>query len=69
MGNKVRELREKKLMSRGELALQANLSISTVNRIEQGNAYPRLTTMRKILSALEIPREKKDIIFPVNSKW
>ncbi|MBU0567619.1 helix-turn-helix domain-containing protein [bacterium] len=65
MENKVREIREEKLMSRSELAVEANLSISTLNRIEQGKAYPSLTTMRKILNALGVPREKKNSVFPV----
>ena len=68
MGNKVREFREEKLMSRGELAQASKLSISTLSRIEQGKAYPSLTTMRKILNALGVPREKKDLVFPARQQ-
>jgi transcriptional regulator with XRE-family HTH domain len=63
--NRVRELREERLISRSELAQRAGLSISTINRIEQGkNGRPTLTTMRKILNALGIPPEKRELVFP-----
>ena len=65
MSNKVKEFREEKLISRSELAQMSSLSISTINRIEQGKAQPSLTTMRKILNALGVPREKKDMVFPI----
>lgn len=65
MSNKVKEFREEKLISRSELAQMSSLSISTINRIEQGKAQPTLTTMRKILNALGVPREKKDLVFPI----
>jgi transcriptional regulator with XRE-family HTH domain len=51
-------------MTRAELAQKAGLSISTINKIEQGKANPTLTTLRKILSALNIPPEKRDLVFP-----
>ncbi|MDI6703375.1 MAG: helix-turn-helix transcriptional regulator [bacterium] len=62
--NKVREFREKRLMTRSELAKAADLSISTIARIEQGkDERPSIRTIRKILSALEIPPEKKELVF------
>ncbi|MBU0567621.1 helix-turn-helix transcriptional regulator [bacterium] len=63
--NKVKEIREEKLISRSELAQMSSLSISTINRIEQGKAQPSLTTMRKILNALGVPRERKEMVFPI----
>ena len=63
--NKVREFREDQLISRSELAQRSGLSISTINRIEQGkNGSPTLTTMRKILNALGMPPEKRELVFP-----
>jgi transcriptional regulator with XRE-family HTH domain len=64
MHNRVKDFREAKLMTRAELAQKAGLSISTINKIEQGKANPTLTTLRKILSALDIPPEKRDLVFP-----
>jgi transcriptional regulator with XRE-family HTH domain len=63
--NRLREAREARLLSRSELAQKANLSIATINKIEQGkNGRPTLTTMRKILNALGIPPEKRELVFP-----
>ncbi len=63
--NKVKEFREDQLISRSELAQRSGLSISTINRIEQGKSpHPTLTTMRKILKALGIPPEKRELVFP-----
>jgi len=63
--NKLKEIREAQLLSRSELAQKADLSIATINKIEQGkSSHPTLTTMRKILRALGIPPEKRELVFP-----
>lgn len=66
--NRVKKFREELLMTRAELAQKAGLSISTINRIEQGKAHPTLTTIRKILSALGIPPGKRELVFPVKEE-
>jgi DNA-binding XRE family transcriptional regulator len=65
--NKVKKFREELLMTRAELAQKAGLSISTINRIEQGKAHPTLTTIRKILKAFDLPPQKRELIFPANN--
>lgn len=63
--NSVRKFREDQLISRAELAQRSGLSISTINRIEQGkNGRPTLTTMRKILNALGISPDRRELVFP-----
>lgn len=62
MRNKVRELREKKLMSKSELAREAGVSVVTIDRVEKGEAC-RLETMRKIILALGFTLEDRDMIF------
>ena len=62
MRNKVRELREKKLMSKSELARKAGVSVVTIDRVEKGEAC-RLETMRKIILALGYTLEDRDMIF------
>lgn len=52
-------------MTRADLSQKCGLSISTINRIEQGKAHPTLTTVRKILDALGVPPSKREIVFPV----
>ena len=49
--NNVKLLREKKLMSKSELARKAGVSTVTIDRIERGESC-RLDTMRKIILAL-----------------
>ena len=60
--NKLKEVRESMLMSKAELARQANVSPITINRIE--NHMPcRLETQRKILLALGLKPADKQKIF------
>jgi len=49
--NTLRELREKLLISKSELARRASLSVMTLDRIEKGKPC-RLDTKRKIVEAL-----------------
>lgn len=60
--NKVKVLREKKLMSKSELARKAGISVVTVDRIERGENC-RLETMRKIILALGFSIEDRDKVF------
>ncbi len=60
--NKVKVLREKKLMSKSELARKAGISVVTVDRIERGENC-RLETMRKIILALGFSIEERDKVF------
>lgn len=60
--NKVKTLRENKLMSKSELARKAGVSVVTIDRIEKGE-HCRLETMRKIILALGYSLEDKDKVF------
>jgi len=60
--NKVKILREKKLMSKSELARKAGVSVVTIDRVERGEAC-RLETMRKIILALGFTLEDRDMVF------
>ena len=62
MQNKVKVLREKKLMSKSELARKAGISTVTVDRIERGESC-RVETMRKIILALGYTLEDRDKVF------
>ena len=61
--NRVKEIREKLLMSKAELARKARVSAQTINRIENENTC-RLETKRKIILALGYKLSDKDKIFP-----
>ena len=60
--NRVRELREELLMTRGELAKRAGVSLRTVWSVENGIPC-RVITKRKILEALGIPQREHRKVF------
>jgi len=60
--NKLKETRESMLLSKAELARQANVSPITINRIEK-NMPCRMETQRKILLALGLKPADKPKIF------
>lgn len=60
--NNVKKLREKKLMSKSELARKAGISTVTIDRIERGESC-RMETMRKIILALGYSLEDRDKVF------
>jgi transcriptional regulator with XRE-family HTH domain len=55
LGTRIRELRQRRGMSVGEVATLAAVSKSLVSQIERGVASPSIDTVRKIASALELP--------------
>lgn len=60
--NKVGEIRESKMMSKAELARKTGLSVQTVDRVEKGY-YCRLDTKRKILIALGLDLDDRNVVF------
>ena len=60
--NKVKVIRESRLLSKAELARKAGVSSLTIDRIERGEKC-RLETMRKILFALGYSLEEKEKVF------
>lgn len=60
--NRLKEFRESMLMSKAELARQANISPITISRIES-NMPCRMDTQRKILLALGLKPADKNKIF------
>ena len=65
VSNRLKEIRESRLISKAELARKAGISMLTVARIEQGESC-RQETKRKILAALGISPFDKDKVFPEN---
>lgn len=64
--NRVRVLREEKLLSKAELARRAGISTLTIDRIEAGRTC-RMDTKRKIILALGMKIEEKEQVFPQGS--
>ena len=61
--NRVREIREHKLMTQSQLARKARIALRTVHSVEKG-LNCRMDTKRKILLALGLRFEDKDLVFP-----
>jgi len=61
--NRLRQVRESRLISKAELARKAGISQLTIARIEKGVSC-RQETKRKILAALGLRPWEKEQIFP-----
>jgi len=61
--NRVRELRENRLMTQAKLARKAKVALRTIHSVEKGMNC-RMDTKRKILLALGMRFEDKDYVFP-----
>ena len=60
--NRVRELRENKLMTQAQLAKKARVALRTIHSVEKGMNC-RMDTKRKILLALGLRFEDKSQVF------
>lgn len=60
--NKVKFIRESRLMSKSELARKSGVSALTIDRVERGELC-RMETMRKIILALGYSLEDKNKVF------
>jgi DNA-binding XRE family transcriptional regulator len=59
--NKLRELREARMLGKAELARKAGVSPLTIDRIEKGKPS-RMDTKRKILQALGLkPADRREV--------
>jgi len=63
--NAVKNVRERLLMSKAELARKAGVSPITVDRVEKGMDC-RMETKRKIILALGLDLSDKEKVFPAN---
>ena len=60
--NRVKTIRESRLLSKAELARKAGVSSLTIDRVERGEKC-RLETMRKIILAFGYSLEEKEKVF------
>jgi transcriptional regulator with XRE-family HTH domain len=54
IGEKLKEIRTKRLLTQEELAEKAGVSAATVVNVERNNQEPHFRTIRKLAKALEI---------------
>ena len=55
---RLKEHRERALLTQAELAERSGITEVTINRIENGRHEPRFATIRKLAAALDIPADQ-----------
>ena len=60
VGQKIRMLRRRRLMSAKDLAARSGISVVTISNIERDKLQtePRPSTLRKLADALDVPYEE-----------
>ena len=56
----LKELRKKRYLSQEDLAKKSEMTVSTINRLENEKQTPRLATIRKLAKALKVKPEDID---------
>ena len=54
IGGRLKELRERNLLTQAELGAAAGVSRDQVSRIERDEVHPRFSTIRKLARALNV---------------
>ena len=55
IGNRLKELRESKELSQGDIEKRTGLLRCYISRVENGNTVPAIETLEKMARALEVP--------------
>jgi transcriptional regulator with XRE-family HTH domain len=55
IGNRLRELRESKQLSQGDIEKRTGLLRCYISRVENGHTVPAIETLEKMARALEVP--------------
>jgi transcriptional regulator with XRE-family HTH domain len=55
IGDRLRDLRESKKMSQGEIEKRTGLLRCYISRVENGHTVPAIETLQKMAGALEVP--------------
>ena len=58
MMNKLKETREKALMTQPDLSDKTGLTVATISRIERGHRRPHFVTQRRLARALKVSVEE-----------
>jgi transcriptional regulator with XRE-family HTH domain len=58
MGDRLRELREEKKMSQGDVEKKTGLLRCYISRVENGHTVPAIETLEKMARAFEVPMYK-----------
>lgn len=58
IGDRLRDLRKRALLTQRELADKSGVGVTTIIRIERNQVEPHGRTIRRIAEALEVPPEE-----------
>lgn len=64
IGNRIKDIRNERQLTQQQLALSINSSTSLINNIENGTGNPRLTTLCKISTVLNVDLSTLTAIIP-----
>jgi len=56
--NGLRQVREQHMMTQREVAASANITVTTLSRIENGKVKPSLSTIRSLAKVFDIPPQE-----------
>ena len=56
--NGLRQVREQHMMTQREVAVSANITVTTLSRIENGKAKPSFSTIRSLARVFGIPPQE-----------
>ena len=56
--NGLRQVREQHMMTQREVAVSANITVTTLSRIENGKVKPSLSTIRSLAKIFGIPPQE-----------
>jgi transcriptional regulator with XRE-family HTH domain len=55
IGNRLRQLREQKNMSQGDIEKKTGLLRCYISRVENGHTVPAISTLEKMAAAMDVP--------------
>ncbi|HEY2461424.1 MAG TPA: helix-turn-helix transcriptional regulator [Candidatus Acidoferrum sp.] len=55
IGERIRQLREQKKLSQGDIEKHSGLLRAYISRVENGHTIPTITTLEKLAAAIECP--------------
>ena len=58
IGDRLRDLRKRKLLTQEQLAARSGVGIATIVRVERNQVEPRGSTIRKLAEALDVEPEE-----------
>jgi len=58
VGDRLRDLRKRKLLTQEQLAVRSGVGIATIVRVERNQVEPRGSTIRKLAEALSVEPEE-----------